>query len=70
MFKHFIQAIAFISLTTLPAYAADTVAPPTLDAKAFMLRDFNSGKIVAAQNGDSAVEPASLTKVMTAYLSF
>ena len=70
MFKHFIQVIALLSFTTLSAYAADNVAPPTLDAKAFMLRDFNSGKIVAAQNGDSAVEPASLTKVMTAYLSF
>ena len=70
MFKHFIQAIALLSFTALSAHAADTVAPPTLDAKAFMLRDFNSGKIVAAQNGDSAVEPASLTKVMTAYLSF
>ena len=70
MFKHFIQVIALLSFTTFSAYAADNVAPPTLDAKAFMLRDFNSGKIVAAQNGDSAVEPASLTKVMTAYLSF
>lgn len=70
MFKNLIKILAILSLTTLSAQAADVVAPPTLDAKAFMLRDFNSGKIVAAQNGDAAVEPASLTKVMTAYLSF
>lgn len=70
MFKNLIKILAILSLTTLSAHAADVVAPPTLDAKAFMLRDFNSGKIVAAQNGDAAVEPASLTKVMTAYLSF
>ena len=70
MFKHFIKALVLLSLTSLSAQAAVTVAPPTLDAKAYMLRDFNSGKIVAQLNGDNAVEPASLTKVMTAYLSF
>ncbi len=70
MFKHFIKTLVLLSLTSLSAQAAVTVSPPTLDAKAYMLRDFNSGKVVAQLNGDSAVEPASLTKVMTAYLSF
>lgn len=70
MIKKFIRILTILSFTTLSAYATENVSPPTLDVKAFMLRDFNSGKIVAAQNGDLAVEPASLTKVMTAYLSF
>ena len=44
--------------------------PPDLAVKAYLLKDFNSGHIIAAQNGNMRVEPASLTKIMTAYLSF
>ncbi|MDO9364785.1 MAG: D-alanyl-D-alanine carboxypeptidase family protein [Methylotenera sp.] len=44
--------------------------PPDLAVKAYLLKDFNSGHIIAAQNSNMRVEPASLTKIMTAYLSF
>ncbi|HSI28849.1 MAG TPA: D-alanyl-D-alanine carboxypeptidase family protein [Methylophilus sp.] len=54
--------------------AAETVTlnvpSPTLAAKAFVLRDANTGGLLAASNPDMPVEPASLTKVMTAYLAF
>ncbi len=50
--------------------AADIPPPPTLAAKAFLLRDYNSGAILAQQNANERVEPASLTKLMTAYLTF
>ncbi|MBF4989037.1 D-alanyl-D-alanine carboxypeptidase family protein [Methylophilus sp. 14] len=46
------------------------VPTPTLAAKAFVLRDANTGSLLAANNPDMPVEPASLTKVMTAYLTF
>ena len=54
------------------AQAGDTqiAPPPTLAVKAYLLKDFNSGNVIATQNSDMRVEPASLTKLMTAYLVF
>src|SRR4051794_39497278 len=44
--------------------------PPPIAAKAFVLTDFNSGQQLVSHNPQQRVEPASLTKLMTAYLSF
>lgn len=44
--------------------------PPTLDAKAFLLVDVTTGQILAEDNSQMPVEPASLTKLMTAYVVF
>lgn len=52
------------------AYAAQMPLPPTLAVKSYVLKDFNSGAVMAQQHADQRVEPASLTKVMTAYLVF
>ena len=52
------------------AIAAQVAPPPELAVKAYLLQDFNSGSIVAASKKDERVEPASLTKIMTAYLAF
>lgn len=50
---------------------AEPVPPaPSLDAKAYLLYDYTSNQILVNQNGDARVEPASLTKMMTAYLTF
>jgi len=48
---------------------AQVPAPPSLAVKAYMVQDFNSGHVIATQNASMRVEPASLTKIMTAYLS-
>lgn len=50
--------------------AADIPPPPTLAARAYVLLDFNSGGVLAQHNANQRVEPASLTKLMTAYLTF
>ena len=42
--------------------------PPTLQADSFYLVDFESGRVLAEKNPDKPVEPASITKLMTAYL--
>jgi len=42
--------------------------PPELDATSYFLVDFDSGRVLAEKNPDEAVEPASITKLMTAYL--
>jgi len=47
-----------------------TVPAPSLTAKAWLTLDANSGQIIASQNRDESVEPASLTKLMSAYLVF
>lgn len=41
-----------------------------LGAKAWLTLDANSGQVIAAQNPDERVEPASLTKLMAAYIVF
>ena len=54
------------------AYAgnAQVAPPPNLAVKAYLLKDFNSDHVIASYNSNMRVEPASLTKIMTAYLSF
>ncbi|HWU84083.1 MAG TPA: D-alanyl-D-alanine carboxypeptidase family protein [Rhodocyclaceae bacterium] len=46
------------------------VPPPTLAAKAWYLLDAGSGQVLAAENADARIEPASLTKLMTTYITF
>ncbi len=45
-------------------------APPAINAKAYLLLDHNSGRIIAQKNAEQRIEPASLTKLMTAYVVF
>ena len=45
-----------------------TPMPPTLNAKAYILIDVNSGKIIAEKNSEEKLPPASLTKIMTLYV--
>jgi D-alanyl-D-alanine carboxypeptidase (penicillin-binding protein 5/6) len=44
--------------------------PPSTGAKSFIIQDFESGYILAEKNADQSVEPASITKLMTAYVVF
>lgn len=44
-----------------------TPSPPVLNAKAYILIDVNSGKIIAEKNSQEKLPPASLTKMMTLY---
>jgi D-alanyl-D-alanine carboxypeptidase (penicillin-binding protein 5/6) len=46
------------------------IPAPVLAAKAWITIDVNSGQVLAASNPDQPVEPASLTKIMTAYVVF
>ncbi len=42
--------------------------PPTIDGKAYELIDFHSGQVLAGNNAQQRLEPASLTKIMTVYI--
>jgi D-alanyl-D-alanine carboxypeptidase (penicillin-binding protein 5/6) len=57
-------------LTPLFAWAAQVAPSPSLAVKSYLLQDFNSGSVIAAYNKDQRIEPASLTKIMTAYVVF
>ncbi len=60
--------LAFLCLPLLAA--AQHVPPPALAAKSWLLIESGSGQELAAQAPDERLEPASLTKLMTAYLTF
>ncbi|MDU6411864.1 MAG: serine hydrolase [Yersiniaceae bacterium] len=59
---------ALLLLTTAPAGAADAPVAPQINAKAYVLMDYNSGKILAESNPDTRLDPASLTKIMSSYV--
>jgi D-alanyl-D-alanine carboxypeptidase (penicillin-binding protein 5/6) len=58
------------SLALLGSALAQTVPAPTIAAKSWILLDATSGQVIASQDPTARVEPASLTKIMTAYLVF
>ena len=69
----FVAAVA--SLWLMPSAAAAVPSalippPPAIAAKGFIVMDPNSGVVVAAMNDAQRLEPASLTKLMTAYVVF
>ena len=61
---------AFLALQTLASQAAMELVPaaPKINAKAYLLMDYHSGRILAEHDIDKRIEPASLTKLMTAYV--
>jgi serine-type D-Ala-D-Ala carboxypeptidase (penicillin-binding protein 5/6) len=52
------------------AAAADTLPAPAIAARSWLLMDVSSGQPIASRNADERIEPASLTKLMTAYVAF
>jgi len=57
---------------SLTSYAAPMPipTPPSVAGTAYLLMDFHSRQVIAEKLADEPVEPASLTKLMTAYLVF
>ncbi len=49
---------------------ASQLAPPQIAARSWLLLDVTTGQVLASYQPDQKVEPASLTKLMTAYLAF
>ncbi|MDD1781230.1 D-alanyl-D-alanine carboxypeptidase [Enterovibrio sp. ZSDZ35] len=63
-------AIVVLSLVTLFPAQALTVKPnpPQIAAKGYVLMDFHSGMVIAEKDANEPLAPASLTKLMTAYV--
>lgn len=65
--------LLFLSLLIPAAVFALPAQPlerPVLNSRAYLLYDFASNQILVEHNGHARMEPASLTKLMTAYLTF
>lgn len=71
MKKFLTLLLLFVSIAALAAPVDLPMAPPPqLVAKAWLLLDTQSGQVLVEHNADQRIEPASLTKLMSAYLSF
>lgn len=51
-----------------PAPELDTPPPPSITGTAWVLMDYETGQILAGENYEEQLEPASITKVMTSYV--
>jgi len=71
---HGLIALGLFALLALPsALPLATAAvlnptPPQIKARSYILQDYDSGRVLVEVNADEAVEPASLTKMMTVYV--
>lgn len=65
----FIVSVAIGLGVLLPAQA-QTPQPPEIAAKSWLLLDLTSNQVLAQHDPDAPADPASLTKLMTAYVSF
>jgi serine-type D-Ala-D-Ala carboxypeptidase (penicillin-binding protein 5/6) len=66
------SCLALAALLSSVAAAQDAVVPPppAVGAKAYLLVDYATGKVLAEADADARLPPASLTKLMTAYVAF
>lgn len=65
-----IVAASAASAPLSTASAAAQRGAPEIDATAYIVQDLQSGQVLAAKHADQLIEPASLTKLMTAYIAF
>lgn len=67
--KKLLAALA-ATVFSLSAALAQSLPPPIIAAKSWLLLDATSGQVLGAQEANTRMEPASLVKIMTAYLAF
>jgi D-alanyl-D-alanine carboxypeptidase (penicillin-binding protein 5/6) len=67
--KKLLAAFAAFLVCCSTAFA-QAIPAPTIAARSWLLLDATSGEVLASQDPDMRIEPASLTKIMTAYLVF
>jgi D-alanyl-D-alanine carboxypeptidase (penicillin-binding protein 5/6) len=78
MFRSFVLSVFVASIplvnsfaeTPAPAGAPTIPTAPQVDARAYIVVDYRTDKILAAKDAAARMEPASLTKLMTAYIVF
>ncbi|ASN15854.1 serine-type D-Ala-D-Ala carboxypeptidase [Pantoea ananatis] len=63
-----IAATSLLLVVPMAVFAEQAPAAPQIDAKAWILIDYASGKVLTESNADQRLDPASLTKMMTSYV--
>jgi D-alanyl-D-alanine carboxypeptidase (penicillin-binding protein 5/6) len=63
-----LASFTFVASSALAAVPVPK--PPAIDARAYVLIDYQSGRVLAAQKADVQSEPASITKLMSGYVVF
>jgi D-alanyl-D-alanine carboxypeptidase (penicillin-binding protein 5/6) len=64
------RLFAVLAVLLFPSVVFAQQPVPAIAARAYVLLDFNSGQFLQTHNQNERIEPASLTKLMTAYLTF
>lgn len=70
MMKFILLFLMLLPASAFSAQPAIFPEAPQLAARSYLLYDYTSSQVLVTHNGDTHVEPASLTKLMTAYLTF
>ena len=68
--RSFFPCSLLFALFLWPSSGHSAEAPPTFNAQAWLLVDHDSGRVLAEHNADKPLPPASLTKLMVAYVVF
>jgi len=69
--KNFLTALALIAASSACLAAAPAIpSAPPVQANGYILLDHDSGRVLAEQRSNERMEPASITKLMSAYLVF
>ena len=69
--RRMFRALFLILVLALPTARAQTpLSPPSIEGRTWLLLDLQSQQIIAERGGDERIEPASLTKLMSAYVLF
>jgi D-alanyl-D-alanine carboxypeptidase (penicillin-binding protein 5/6) len=70
--RHLFSISLFLSLAALTSFSYANMQripdPPNINAVGYILLDMHSGQVIAKDNANERMEPASLTKMMTSYL--
>ena len=65
------QTPSLVTPPQAPALAAMKIPPPpAVPTTAYVLIDYDTGRVLAAEKADERMEPASITKLMTGYIVF
>jgi D-alanyl-D-alanine carboxypeptidase (penicillin-binding protein 5/6) len=68
--KFLALALIFVAISSTSLAQIAAPSPPKLAAKGYLLMDFKSGRVLGSMNPDERLDPASITKLMTAYAVF
>ena len=67
---HVLSGLALLGLAPSVPAAVPIPKAPAIDARSYLLMDYESGRVLGESRADERMEPASLTKLMTAYAVF